>query len=148
MEDDKIEVVNGLIREAAQQAAAPDGLAAGPIECFLRTGKETWEGAGSGRLSLAQFKEDKAYARATKTALRNLVDLLANLLPAEAPSAPTVQPDTIRQRIEPMITGLVQDDWRKAALREITARTFVPGTSAAIEAELSTCFMGAAWRIL
>lgn len=50
-----------------------------------------------------------------------------------------------------MVTGLVPGDWREVALREITARTFIlnlPGTNAAIEAELSTCFMGDAWRIL
>ncbi len=50
-----------------------------------------------------------------------------------------------------MVTGLVPSDWREVALREITARTFVlnfAGARAAIEAELSTCFMGDAWRIL
>jgi len=121
------------------------------IERFLRTGEETWEGAGSGRFSLAQFKEDEAYTRATKTALRHLLDLLADLLPAEAQSSSLMSPDTIRQRIEPMVSGLVQADWRKAALREITTRTFVlnlPGTRMAIEAEFSTCFKGSAWRVL
>ena len=151
MEHDRLHAVNRCIRDAAQQAAAPGGLSAMLIERFLRTGEETWEGAGSGRFSLAQFKGDEAYTRATKTALRNLLDLLANLLPAEARAIPPVPAETIRQRIDSMVTGLVPGDWREVALREITARTFVlnlPGAMAAIEAELSTCFMGDAWRIL
>jgi hypothetical protein len=46
-------------------------------------------------------------------------------------SSPPVAADTIRQRIEPMAKGFVQEDWREVALREIAARTFilnVPGT--------------------
>lgn len=151
MEHDRLQAVNQCIRDAAQQATAPGGLSAMLIERFLRTGEATWEGAGSGRFSLAQFKEDEAYTRATKIAIRNLFDLLANLLPAEIQSSPAVPPDMIWQRIEPMVTGLVQEDWREVTLREITARTFIlnlPGTRAAIEVELSTCFMGDAWRIL
>jgi hypothetical protein len=57
----------------------------------------------------------------------------------------------IRRRIEPMVKGLVQDDWQEVALREIIARTFTlnyQGTKAAIDAEMTTCFMGSAWRIL
>lgn len=150
MERDRLQVVNQCIRDAARQAAAPGGLSPKLIERFLRTGEETWEGAGSGRFSLAQFKEDEAYTRATKTAIPNLFDLLANL-PAEARAIPPVPPEAVRQRIEPMVTGLVSGDCREVALREITARTFVlnfPGARAAMEAELSTCFMGDAWRIL
>jgi hypothetical protein len=101
----KLQAVNERIRDAAQQAAAPGGLSAILIERFLRTGEQTWEGAGSGRFSLAQFKEDEAYSRATKTALQNLLDLLADLLPAEAQASPLVSPDAIRQRIEPMVSG-------------------------------------------
>ena len=147
----KLQAVNERIRDAAQQAAAPGGLSAILIERFLRTGEQTWEGAGSGRFSLAQFKEDEAYSRATKTALQNLLDLLADLLPAEAQASPLVSPDAIRQRIEPMVSGLVQADWRDVALCEITARMFIlnlAGTRMAVEAELSTCFMGSAWRVL
>jgi len=122
MERDRLHAVNRCIRDAAQQAAAPGGLSAVLIERFLRTGEETWEGAGSGQFSLAQFKEDEAYTRATKTALRNLLDLLANLLPAEARAMPPVPAEAIRQRIDSMVTGLVPGDWREVALREITAR--------------------------
>jgi hypothetical protein len=151
MEKDRLQVVYQCIRNAAQQAAAPERLSTMLIERFLRTGEETWEGAGSGRFSLAQFKEDEAYTRATKAAIRNLFDRLANLLPAEVQSSPPVAANAIRQRIEPMVAGLVREDWREIALREITGRMFVlnvPGTRAAIEAELRTCFMGTAWRVL
>src|SRR5688572_29556881 len=151
MERDRLQVVNQCIRDAAEHAAAPDGLWAMLIERFLRTGEETWEGAGSGRFSLAQFKEDEAYTRATKTAIRNLFDLLANLLPAEIRSSHAVAPCVVRQRIEPMVTGLVQEDWREVAVREINARTFilnVGGAGTAIDAELKTCLMGTAWRVL
>jgi hypothetical protein len=79
------------------------------------------------------------------------LDFLADLLPAEAQASPFVPPDIIRHRIEPIVIGLVQAEWREVALREITARTFVlnlAGTRKAIEAELSTCFMESAWRVL
>jgi len=151
MEHNGFRVVDECLRNAAQQAAVTDGLSAPIIERFLRSGEETWEGAGSGRFSLAQFKEDEAYTRAKKTAMRTLLHLLASLLPVEAQLAPPVAAETIRQRIEPMVRGLVQADWQEAALREVAARTFVlnlPGTVAAIEAELSTCFTGSAWQIL
>ena len=152
MEHDRLQAVNQCIRDAAQQAAAPDGLSATLIERFLRTGEETWEGAGSGRFSLAQFKEDEAYTRATKTALRTLLRPSGESASGRSPvGSAGARAETIRQRIEPMVTGLVQADWREVALREITARTFVlnlPGTRAAIEAELSTCLMGSAWRVL
>ena len=146
-----MEAVHQCISEAAQRAAAANGLLAPPIERFLRTGERTWDGAGSGRFTPAQFKQDEAYTRATKTAMRTLFRLLADLLPAEARSVPQVAPDTIRQRVEPMVKGLVQVVWQEVALRELTARTFVlnfQGAEAAMEAELSICFMGEAWRIL
>ena len=60
-------------------------------------------------------------------------------------------PETIRLRIEPMVKGLVQDDWQEIALRELTARTFVlnfQGARAAMDAELATSFMGTARQIL
>jgi len=60
MEGDKLNAVNEFIREADQQAAAVNGLSAPVIERF-RTGDETWDGAGSGRFTLARFKEDEAY---------------------------------------------------------------------------------------
>jgi hypothetical protein len=154
MEDDKLGTVNRCIRGAAQQAAAVTGQSATVIEQFLRTGEETWEGAGSGRFTLAQLKQDEAYTRAAKSALQTLFNLLADLLPAEARLAPLVAPETIRSRINSMVKGLVQSDWQEIALRELTARTFVlnfQGAKAAIDAEFSTCYIGyagSAWQIL
>src|SRR6476469_9401580 len=89
----KWQTVDQCIRNAAQQAAAAAGLSVILVERFLRTGEETWEGAGSGRFSLAQLKEDAAYTQAIKTALRNLFGLLASLLPAEARSSSLVSPE-------------------------------------------------------
>jgi len=151
MEHDKLETVNHCIRGAAQQAAASGGLRTSLIERFLRTGEETWDGAGSGRFTLAQLNDDEVYTGATKTALRTLFRLLADLLPAEAQEVPQVGLETIRASIGPMVKGLVERDWQEVALRELTARTFVlnfQGAQAAVDAELSTCFMGTAWQIL
>jgi len=50
-----------------------------------------------------------------------------------------------------MVRGLVQCEWQKVALHELTARTFVlnfQGAKAAIDAELSTCYIRAAWQVL
>jgi hypothetical protein len=151
MDHNSLQTVNDHIRNAAKKAAAPGGLSAMFIERFLRSGEETWEGAGSGRFTLAQFKEDEAYTRAAKAALQDLLDSLAKLLPAEAQLSPPVPPEAIRRRIEPMVSGLLPADWREVALREITARTFIlnlPGARSAIKAELSTCSMASAWQIL
>jgi hypothetical protein len=151
MEHDNFEAINHCIREAAQQTAAADALLAPPIERFLRTGEETWDGAGSGRFTLAQFRQNEDYRRAARTALRTLFRRLASLLPAEARLVPQVAPESIRRRIDPMVKGLVRGDWQEVALRELTARTFAlnfQGAKAAMDAELSTCYMGGAWRIL
>src|SRR5436309_13170736 len=124
MEQCKLNEVNGRIREAAQQAAAVDGLSVSVVERFLRTGAETWDGAGSGRFTLAQFKEDEAYTRAAKAGLRTLLHLLSSLLPTEAQSAAQVAPDLIRGRIEPMVEGYGRDDWQEVALAATIARSF------------------------
>lgn len=115
MKRHRLQLVSQCIRDAAEHAAAADGLSAMLIERFLRAGEETWEGAGSGRFSLAQFREDEAYTRATKTAIRELFELLANLLPPEIQSSQAVSPDLIRQRIEPMVTGLARKSHQELA---------------------------------
>ena len=112
MEHERFRAVNQCVLEAAQQAAAAGGLAVLAIERFLRTGEETWDGAGSGRFTPAQFKNNEAYRQAAKTALRILFHLLANLLPAEAQLVPQVAPEAIRRRIDPMVKGLVHGDWQ------------------------------------
>jgi hypothetical protein len=73
MEHDKFKAVNHCIREAAQQASATGGLAVPTIERFLRTSEETWDGAGSGRFTPAQFKNNEAYRRVAKIAMRTFV---------------------------------------------------------------------------
>lgn len=151
MEHDKLSAANQCIRDAAQEVAAPDRLSAPIIERFLRTGVETWDGAGSGRFTPAQFENNTAYRRAAKAALRALFDLLANLLPAEARRALHVAPELIRPSVEPMVNGLVQREWQEVAVRELISRTFVlnfRGAKAAMEVELPSCDMESAWRIL
>ncbi len=139
MEHDRFETVNQYIREAAKQAAATGGLAVPTIERFLRTSEEAWDGAGSGQFTTAQFQNNEAYLRAAKIAMRTLFHLLANLLQSEAQLVPVVAPYWIRQRIDPMVRGLVQGDWRELALRELGQRTFVlnfQGAKAAMDVEL------------
>jgi len=151
MEHDKLSAADQCIRHAAQEAAAADRLSVPVIERFLRTGDETWDGAGSGRFTPAQFENNTAYRRAAKEALRALFELLANLLPAEAQRAPHVAPELIRPHVEPMVNGLVQRDWQEVAVRELISRTFVlnfRGAKAAMEVELPSCDMESAWRIL
>lgn len=151
MELDKLSSANQYIRDAAQHAAAVDRLSIPVIERFLRSAEETWDGAGSGQFTSAQFKNDIAYRRAAKDAMRNLFSLLSNLLPAEVQSAAPILPDTVRRHIEPMVTGLVQSDWQDVAIRELAERTFVlnfQGAKAAMEVELRACDMESPWRIL
>jgi hypothetical protein len=143
--------IDQYIRDAAQEAAADGGLPALPLERFLRTGEETWDGAGSGRFTRAQLNQDKVFSQAAKTSLRKLLGRLAALLPADSRLAPAISQESIRQRVEPMVKGLVQRDWQDVALREVTRRTFVlnyQGTMAALEAELSTGWLKTAWQVL
>jgi hypothetical protein len=125
MDPNKRKRIDQCIRDAAQTAATGGGLQVSAIEESLRTGQKTWDGAGSGRFTLAQIKQDEIYSDAAKTALRMLLNRLADLLPTEAELVPSVSPETIRQRVEPMIKGLVRRDWQDVALRELSARTFV-----------------------
>jgi hypothetical protein len=151
MEDDTLTAINRCIRDASKQAAEVGGLSVPIIERFLRTGEETWEGAGSGRFTFAQIKQAGIYTERARAALRDLFGLLAGVLPPEAKTIPPVAPETIRQRVHSMVTGLVQRDWRDVALRELARRTYIltfPGIQAAMEAELSTGFLGACWKLL
>src|SRR5205809_7693570 len=98
MEHDRFETVSQCLREAAQQAAAPGGLSAPLIERFLRTGKETWDGAGSARFTVAGFNENEAYTRASKPALGSLFGLLRERRPRQARTRPQGGPNTDRRR--------------------------------------------------
>jgi hypothetical protein len=126
MEQAKLIAVNRCIQDAVQQAVNTGGISGPAIEGFLRTGEETWDGAGSGRFTLAQVKRDGIYSGRAKAALRALFDRLASLLPPEAKMIAPVAPETIRQHVDPMVKGLVQADWQEVALRELTRRTFPP----------------------
>jgi hypothetical protein len=151
MELDRLSLANQYVRDAAQHAAVVDRLSIPVIERFLRISEETWDGAGSGQFTAAQFDNDIAYRRAAKNAMRNLFSLLGNLLPAEVQAAPPIPPDTVRRHIEPMVKGLVQSDCQEVAIRELAQRTFVlnfQGAKAAMEVELPSCDMESPWRIL
>src|ERR1035441_4819839 len=143
--------IDECIRAAAQEAAADGGPSAPPLERFLRTGEETWDGAGSGRFTLAQLDQDRVFSQAAKASLRTLFGRLAALLPADSLTVPAVDQESFRQRVEPMVKGLVQRDWQDVALRELARRTFVlnyHGTKGALEAELSTGWLKTAWQVL
>jgi hypothetical protein len=143
--------VDGCIREAARQAAVGVGVSPAPIEQFLRMGDEMWEGAGSGQFTRAALKQDEIHSQAAKAALRNLLRRLADLVPSELRSGRAVGSEVIRERVSPIVRGLVQADWQEIALRELTRRTFVlnfAGTQVALEAELSTGFLSTAWQVL
>ena len=151
MELDKASLADQCIRDAAQQVATADRLSVPIIERFLRTGDETWDGAGSGQFTRAQFENNTTYRRAAKDALRSLFHLLANLLPVEVRQASRIAPELVRAHVEPMVKGLVQKNWQEVALRELASRTFVlnfRGAETALEAELPSCDMDSAWRIL
>ena len=139
------------IEDAAREAARGAGLKAALVEHFLHTGEEIWEGSGSGQFTRAQFDEDMAYTGATKSAQRLLFNSLAELLPEEVRASPPIPAKVIEDRIEPMIKGLLPRAWHEVALREVVSRLFVlnfPGSQAALEAELTTCDLNGAWRVL
>src|SRR5690242_2654242 len=79
MDEDKIQRVNSCVLSAAEQASAV-ALSVTAVERFLRTSEETWEGAGSGRFTVAQFNQDGIYTDAVKTGMTILFDLLGELL--------------------------------------------------------------------
>jgi hypothetical protein len=151
MKKNSVQSIDQQIHAAAQQVAVAGNVSVTAIERFLHTAKESWAEDSSGRFSIADIHQHRIYGEAAKTALLALFDILVKSLPPEAVSVPKVDPETIRQRIEPMVKGLVQRNWREVALRELTRRTFIlnfHGARAAIEAELSTGFLGTAWQIV
>lgn len=81
--------------------------------------------------------------------LLDLFDTLSQQLPSTAVNAPAVTPEMIRERVKPMVAGLVQEEWRETALRELGNRVFVlnaAGARKAIEAELTTSWLHDAWK--
>lgn len=151
MDQNKRKRIDRCIRDAAQTAATGGGLLVSALERFLRTGERTWNGAGSGRFTLAKIRQDEIYSQAAETALRMLFNRLADLLPPEAQLLAAVSPETIRLRVEPMVKGIVPRDWQDIGLRELSARTFIlsfQGAKAAIESEFSTGWLSTAWQVL
>jgi len=151
MSNPNTQTVNRCIRDAARLAAAGDSLIPYHIAQFLRTGEEHWPGSLSSSHGPYSLKSDGSYSNAAKTALLTLFDQLSGSLPDPIRTAPQVSSEEIRQRIEPMIRGLVQHDWQEIALAELTRRTFVlnyHGAKAAIAAELSTGWRDTAWQVL
>jgi hypothetical protein len=55
MEQAKLIAINRCIQDAVQQAVDIAGISVPAIEGFLRTGEETWGGAGSGRFAAKRF---------------------------------------------------------------------------------------------
>jgi len=146
-----IATIEEIIHHAAYQAVAPHHHRAQAVEGFLRTGEETWDGAGSGRFSRAQIIEDGIYSECAKRGLRLLFEQLADFLPWQVKRQPPITSEEITTRIVPMIRGLVQKDWQDTALRELSQRVFVlncQGAKAALEAELSTGWIQSAWQVL
>jgi hypothetical protein len=151
MTTDHLKSVDEYIRESASQAAAIAGVSVAPIQEFLRTGEETWEGGGSAFFNYAQVKQDEIYTDGAKTAMRMLFPLATSLLKQEARLVPPVSQEEIQRRVEPMIRGLVPSQWQDTALREIGRRVFIlnfPGVQAALDAEFSTGFIGTARKVL
>ena len=116
------------------------------VERYLRTGKDSW--GDSGESFVRDLELHRAYSDAAKTAIRALLQNATAHLP---PPANPVTTEEIRHRIEPMVRGMLPAEWQEVALQEITRRTFVldlPGAHRAIEAELSTGFLGTAQQLL
>jgi hypothetical protein len=147
MAQDPRKMISRFIRKAAHQGAVAGRVPTAAIEDFLRTGERPWSNA----FGLEAIKEAEAFTQAAKTAMRSFFDLASQMLPTAVRSVPRVTPETIRERVEPMVKGLVQKDWQETAARELAARTFVlnlQGAKAAFDAELSTGFVDGGWQVL
>jgi hypothetical protein len=140
-----------IIQSVASEAARIHGVSAAPLERFLASGAETWDDVASGMWTIAGLRCGSANLDAASFALRNLLQRIAGHLPDAVRTAPMFASEVIGERLSPMVRGLVQRDWQDLALQELTRRTFVlnlPGTQAALEAELSTGFLSTAWQVV
>ncbi|MDO8806697.1 MAG: hypothetical protein Q7R35_19970, partial [Elusimicrobiota bacterium] len=147
-EKDRDQFVFSGITKAARHASGDNPAHAKAVERFLRTGNIGL--CKSTRYSLERIKKEGEHFSRCKAALWNLFDTLSGLLPESAGNAPAVTPEMIQEKVKPMVLGLVQADWRDIALRELGTRIFVlnpEGTRRAIEAELSTSWLGNAWNV-
>lgn len=145
------DLVGRCIAAAATHASPDDPKEARAIAAFLRTGdrdsKDTIpEGDTLEWMRGAQAKKQRRIA-----ALRHLFTLLASHLPPHARAVPTVTAEAVRDLVRPMVEGLVQQDWQEVALNELSHRVFVLNhatTISAMEAEISTTWIGEASRVL
>lgn len=146
-ENNKSEYALSCITRAARQAAG-SGPACAAVERFLRTGNSHL--SRSSRYSLEGIKKERVHSDLCKTALWNLFEALSAQLPAAEKNIAAVMPEMIREKVRPMVTGLVQEEWRETALRELGKRVFVlnaAGARKAIEAELTTSWLHEAWNV-
>lgn len=144
---EKSEYVLSCITRAARRAAG-DGPARARVERFLKTGNDKLHSRAG--YSLKRIAEEQEHSSRCKAALLDLFDTLSQQLPSTAVNAPAVTPEMIRERVKPMVTGLVPEDWRETALRELGNRVFVlnaAGARKAIEAELTTSWLHEAWNV-
>lgn len=128
--------------------AAGSGPTRAAVERFLSTGNNNlYRRPG---YSLKRIAEEREHSHCCKAALLDLFDTISKQLPSAAVNAPAVTPEMIRERVKPMVAGLVQEEWRETALRELGNRVFVlnaAGARKAIEAELTTSCLHEAWNV-
>lgn len=139
------------IRVAAIESARHDGLDSALIESFLRTGDGDWDGSASGCFGGTQLKNDELYRSAARFAMRQVFDMFAELLPASITGARLIAASAIKQRVEPMIRGVLIAEWQDVAMRVLIPRIFVlnyPGARMAFEAEIKSCTLHSAWQVL
>lgn len=145
------QIVDSCIAEAAGHASPGNQREARAIKAFLRTGEKASEDSVPEGNILEWMRNAQERKKRKYAALRHLFCLLARYLPPEARRVPTVTADGVQNLVRPMVDGLIQPDWREVALRELGLRVFVLNhetTLAAMEAEMSTTWIGEAWQVL
>ena len=125
MEQCKLNEVNERIREAAQQAAAVDGLSVSVVERFLRTGDETWDGVGSGRFYSLPVQAGRGLHAGRQSRPASPAAPPSESTSARSSISTTGGPEHDSATYRADRKGVVQDDWQEVALREIIARTFI-----------------------
>ncbi len=144
-------LVDRVISGCVEKVASDDPHQAQAVEHFLRTGElprsqTRYRGGG-----LASIKESEKQSDMCETALRQLFNRLEAFLPEEAKSVPSVTPEMVRERVRPMVFGLLRPAWRTVVHRELGNRVFVlnlDGARRALDAEISTGFFDGAWKTL
>ena len=144
-------IADRCISKAARHVSPYDRAEAKAINVFLRTGEDVPNDVMPEDNVLEWMRGAQDRKRRRIAALRHLFYLLAMHLPAKAREAPSVTAEAVEDLVRPMVEGLIQPDWREVALRELGRRVFVldhDTTMAAMKAEISTAWIGEAWRVL